>query len=291
MPLLSMAAKEVGAVKRTWGWASLIVLSLVALALQSRVARPVLAFPPSQPYRAWGTVTINGVPAPDGTEVTAWIGGVQYALTASRNGGWYAIDVPGDDPDTPTKEGGVRGEVVVFKVAGQAAMPTGIWQSGSFRLDLRVSITPTPTLAPTSTVTLSRTPTPSLTPTSTRSPTPTQTFTPTRTPTSTRTDTPTPTSTVTPTETLTPTPTRTPVPTPTPTPTRTLVLPYKSFLPVIQVGHLLGIAPQPDPSAPSAGARPNKLLLLLDTWAESLVARLHAISHLRHLEYNVGGGW
>ena len=161
--------------KRMPRWASLIALLLVALALPPRVMEPALAFPPVQPYRPWGTVTVNGALAPDGTEATAWIGGVQYGLTRSRDGGWYAIYIPGDDPDTPTKDGGSPGEAVTFKIAGYTAAQMGTWRSGSFRLDLsanNVTLTPTPivTIPPPPTSTPTDTPAPTHTPTPTGTP-------------------------------------------------------------------------------------------------------------------------
>lgn len=108
------------------------------------------------------------------------------------------------------------------------------------------------------------TPTPTLT--GTLTPTPTHTATVTATPTATPTNTPTPRH--------TPTATATPTQTSSPTPTRTLVLPYKAFLPVIQAGHLPSTAPRPDSSAPSAGAKPNKLLPLLGSWLGSFFCAL-----------------
>ena len=175
---------------------------------------------PPMPYSPWGTVQINGTPAPDGTPVTAWIGGVQYA-SCQTAGGYYTMDVPGDDPDTPTKDGGLPGETVVFKVAGYTASPTGTWASGvSPQLNLSVTIPPTstPTNTPAPTATPTRTATKTPTPTATTTPTSTVTNTPSATATNTATHTPaTPTST----RTITPTPTRTNTPSKTPTPTAT----------------------------------------------------------------------
>ena len=139
-------------------------------------------FPPNT-YSPWGTVKINGQLVPDGTRVTAWIGGVQYASTTTVGGGWYSIDVPGDDPDTAGKEGGVDGDTVVFKVGSETAPQRGTWAGlGAPRIDLAVTTTPTPTRTNTATpITPTKTPTPTRTRTSTS--TPTKTLTPSITPT------------------------------------------------------------------------------------------------------------
>ena len=84
----------------------------------------VLAVPP-QPHQFYGNVTICGAPAPEGTVVSARIGGIEYASTTVDAEGRYGYDplfkVPADDPDTPEKEGGVPGETVEFYVGGTLA--------------------------------------------------------------------------------------------------------------------------------------------------------------------------
>jgi len=150
---------------------------MVLLALSPTVAEAV----PPIPSSFYGTVKLNGSNVPNGTKVSAWIGGVKYAETETET--WqgdsvYSIDVPGDDPDTPGKDGGVEGETIVFKIASYTADQTGTWHSGtSLPLNLTaeegtVTITPTSTFTPTPTNTPTRTPTP--TPTGTRTPIPTE---------------------------------------------------------------------------------------------------------------------
>ena len=143
----------------------------------------VRAGPPPVPYGPKGTVRVNGQIPPDGTQVTAWIGGVRYASTATYTWGssigYYSIDVPGDLDETPDiKEGGREGETVVFKVDGRTASPTGTWTSGDDPV-INLTVTIPPTATPTHTATPI---TPTNTPTHTR--TPTRTNTPTITPTS-----------------------------------------------------------------------------------------------------------
>ena len=118
---------------------AMLLLLYIAVLASAQEPTPMPPLVPEVPYSPWGAiVTRDGAPAQDGFEVAAWIGGVQYITTTTRNGGWYALDVPGDDPQTATKEGGVPGEVVTFRVQGYTATPTGTWQAGSFRLDLTV---------------------------------------------------------------------------------------------------------------------------------------------------------
>ncbi len=133
------------------GLAAVLVLAICSLIC----AAAVRAAPPI-PYSPWGTVTINGALATDWVIVEARIGGVTYATTHTTGGGWYALDVVGDDPDSPQKDGGVPGDTVLFYVAGYLASPSSTWASGAkARLDLTVSIpgwippvTPTPTATP-----------------------------------------------------------------------------------------------------------------------------------------------
>ncbi len=206
---------------------------LVAIAwLAPHAAAPALAVPPL-PFSAIGTVMINGVFAPNGTLVTAWIGGVRYGLSVT-NQGWYALDVPGEDPETDGKQGGLPGEIITFQVNGQTMPQTAVWASGvSERIDFTLTVA-TPTVTPTATQTTPPTATPTATATT---PVPTATWTvvptttPTRTatsvlPTATRTATwtsvPTASPTATPSATRTATPTATPTTgTPAPTPTIT----------------------------------------------------------------------
>lgn len=125
---------------------------MMALLLALLVVMPASATPP-QPAGFYGTVMIDGSNAPDGTSVTAWIDGTQYAQTDSftyNGASVYAFDVPGDDPDTPEVEGGVAGDTIVFQVAGQEAAQSATWAEGSNgELNLTANApAPTPTSTP-----------------------------------------------------------------------------------------------------------------------------------------------
>jgi hypothetical protein len=114
-----------------------LLLTLVILFINVPTA---LAFPPL-PSSFYGTVKINGANVPAGTQVSARINGVQYALSSYRlyNGNTvYSLDIPGDDSSTPgTIEGGVEGNTVVFFIGTNQATQTGTWHGGTnVRLDL-----------------------------------------------------------------------------------------------------------------------------------------------------------
>ncbi len=163
----------------------------------------VSAVPPL-PSSFYGTVKLDGANVPEGTQVTAFINGVQYASSAYLVYGAdtvYTFQVPGDDPTTPAREGGVSGNTVVFHVDGYVADQIAPWLGGSnVQLNLTASSTNTPTLTPTFT--------PTSTPTDTATETPSFTPTYTSTPTSTATATSTCTNSPTVTLTLTPSPTQ-----------------------------------------------------------------------------------
>jgi len=95
---------------------------LLALTLVVAFVSPVSAVP-QQPHKFWGTVSIDSVPAPEGTEVVARIANVTQNFTtvvaANHTYGWSPVfHVLGDDPDTPEKEGGNDGDTIDFYVAG-----------------------------------------------------------------------------------------------------------------------------------------------------------------------------
>ena len=72
-----------------------------------------------------GSVTINGSPAPNGTEVTVWLeefdaplgvgtsSGGDYSVLANQHGAWSFED-----------------KTLIFKVNGQDSGETAIWEKG-----------------------------------------------------------------------------------------------------------------------------------------------------------------
>lgn len=100
------------------------------------------------PHRFYGTVTIAGQPAPDGTLIEAKIAGVTYATTATVDGKYgYAepFYVPSDDLDTPEKDGGRPGDTVEFYVAGTYAASYTFEYGDVTRLNLEIG-TPQPSV-------------------------------------------------------------------------------------------------------------------------------------------------
>jgi hypothetical protein len=92
-----------------------------------------------------GTVTVNGAPAPDGTAITASIGGVAWA-TDTTSGGRYVFDVPAT---LPTTEPCFSGGDISFTCDGAAAAETATWNSGLHDLNLTCGPVPTETVVPT----------------------------------------------------------------------------------------------------------------------------------------------
>ena len=119
---------------------SIVLIIAMSLVLVGSVA--AAPGPPPLPSSFWGIAKVNGVTPPDGTLVTAWINGVQYASTKTMSypgwgGGLYTLTVPGDQTGTEQIEGGVQGDTIVFEIGELVASPTGVWRSGTnVHLDL-----------------------------------------------------------------------------------------------------------------------------------------------------------
>jgi PKD repeat protein len=105
------------------------------------ITTPILAIP--QPsHQFYGTVTIAGEPAPDGTLIEAVINTTVYATTTTLDGkyGYTPIfKVPADDPDTSQKEGGKDGDIVHFYVARTYATNYTFASGATTRLDLAIT--------------------------------------------------------------------------------------------------------------------------------------------------------
>jgi uncharacterized repeat protein (TIGR02543 family) len=98
---------------------------------------------PPFPHTFYGTVKKDGANVPDGTLISAWIGGVEYASVSTFTFGAdsvYTFKLPGDDQETAEKEGGVGGEVISFSLGGEMAAQTAVFSSGSVtQLDITIS--------------------------------------------------------------------------------------------------------------------------------------------------------
>ena len=104
---------------------------LLALGLIAALAVPALAVP-QQPHQFYGTVSIGGALAPEGTTVSARIAGIETVYESGTVdaegrygysemvGGTGLFKVPADDPGTLyTKEGGVPGDTVEFYITNE----------------------------------------------------------------------------------------------------------------------------------------------------------------------------
>jgi hypothetical protein len=134
---------------------------MTSLIVSLFITLPALAVP-QLPASFYGTVKVNAANVPDGTSIQALIGGHVYAETITQTyqgDSVYALNVTGDDTDTPAVDGGREGDTVQFKIGGVLASQTGIWHSGTnVSLNLTASTsnpiaTPaaTPTTVPTQT--------------------------------------------------------------------------------------------------------------------------------------------
>lgn len=105
-----------------------------------------------------GSATVGGAIVPEGTQISAWIGGAlvgQTTATTRDGASVYSLIILPDDPGTAEREGGAIGELVEFTIAGLPAAQSANWSTGDdISLDLtatKVAPTipaPTPTIEP-----------------------------------------------------------------------------------------------------------------------------------------------
>ena len=95
--------------------------------------QPVLGQPPL-PSSFYGRVDFDGTDVSPGAAVSALINGIQFAETTAlvyEGHSVYAINVPGDDPESAAVEGGVEGDVITFRVLGYPSPDTAAWHSAT----------------------------------------------------------------------------------------------------------------------------------------------------------------
>ena len=122
-----------------------LLLALVLIVGMVVAARS--AVDPPSTHQFWGNVTVNGAQAPEGTAVSARIGGVEYGSGTVDAAGRYG-DVPNFFVTAPAS---LAGQTISFYVAGVLAPETAVYQVlGYNALNLSVTtVTPTPTPTPT----------------------------------------------------------------------------------------------------------------------------------------------
>ncbi len=121
--------------KRGWLIGPLVILALLLCAV------PAYAIPPI-PHSFYGTVTIGGFPAPEGTVVTAEVGEVEYgSITTTVEGQYGSSDPLGDRLLVAPGEGDIEtGDTIYFYADGSVANQTYAFSPGtSTELDLTVT--------------------------------------------------------------------------------------------------------------------------------------------------------
>lgn len=139
---------------------------------------------PTPPNRFFGTATLNGATAPDGTTITARVGSNSCG-TGSVSGGSYMVDVAAG---STTPGCASDGATVTFLVGTATATQTGTFQTGAFTpLNLTAGGAAQATATATAAATRTATPTATVAATATRTATATATATAARTATATAT--------------------------------------------------------------------------------------------------------
>ncbi|MBV7330997.1 discoidin domain-containing protein [Chloroflexi bacterium TSY] len=104
------------------------------------------ATPPSLPASFYGTVKLNGADVAANTYITAWIDGVRYAeapISIVDGDSVYVVDVPSDDLNTQSVEGGRDGDTITFKLDDFNIEQTATWTSGAIS-ELNLTVSPLP---------------------------------------------------------------------------------------------------------------------------------------------------
>src|SRR5215211_1804429 len=103
-------------------------IALVAALVFGAFAITTAAAQQFPPHRFFGSLTINGQPAPSGTVLRAVIDGTECATTTLSSAGTYVIDVPGV---TINPNCGRTGQsTITFVVNGQAAAQSATYRDG-----------------------------------------------------------------------------------------------------------------------------------------------------------------
>jgi hypothetical protein len=90
---------------------------------------------PTPPHRFFGNITIDGQPAPTGTDLRAFVGNTECAAFTTTQAGRYVIDVQAGSQKSGCGRG--AGERVSFRVGGNTAQQMPEWRGGGFeQLDI-----------------------------------------------------------------------------------------------------------------------------------------------------------
>ncbi len=83
----------------------------------------------------YGSINYRGESAPDNSEISAFIGGVEIATGSTKNG-QYDLLIPKDDPSTSKKEGWSESDTITIKIDGFTTVPSFLAFSGTKKIDL-----------------------------------------------------------------------------------------------------------------------------------------------------------
>lgn len=146
-----------------------VLASATGVAILTHRAEPINA-QPAPPTRFYGNLTIDGTPAPAGTNVTAVINGKDCMTNATQQIGLYTVDAP----HTAQVAGCAQeGDWVLFRVGSRYAAQFDRFAAGTFKqLHLTVSGAGQAPTLPVGTGTATATASPSATATATPTPTP-----------------------------------------------------------------------------------------------------------------------
>ena len=117
-------------------------LALLAVAALLLIFPAVVMGQPVPPHLSKLVVSVDGKPAADGTEVTAWMEGAQVA-SATTSAGLAIIRIDG--------EGSSSGKAINFKIGGVDASEADTWEQGGHvdkEFAISVSSAPATTKAP-----------------------------------------------------------------------------------------------------------------------------------------------
>lgn len=106
-------------------------IALVAALIVGAFAVTTAAAQQFPPHRFFGSLTINGQPAPSGTVLRAFIGGTECATSTLSTAGRYVIDVPGVTINPNCGRSGQS--TVTFEVNGQAAAQSATYRDGGYQ--------------------------------------------------------------------------------------------------------------------------------------------------------------
>jgi hypothetical protein len=104
-------------------------LVLLGVALSAVLTAATAAAQATPPHRFFGTLTVNGQPAPVGTTVSVSFGGQQCGSASTTQAGRYVIDVLSATQQSGCFRGG---ETVSFTVGSATARETSSFRTGGF---------------------------------------------------------------------------------------------------------------------------------------------------------------